>query len=117
MSGSFVQRGEPACADKFTRAEWAIKHGADMVIELPDVFALSCAERFAAGAVRIMNGIGMIDSLCFGSESGNLSELKSAAFGASDGDALAAALDEGVSYPAAMQKRPACSFPRTTFSA
>ena len=104
MSGSFVQRGEPSSADKFTRAEWAIKHGADMVIELPDVFALSCAERFAAGAVRILNGIGMIDSLCFGSESGNLSELKSAAFGASDGDALAAALDEGVSYPAAMQK-------------
>ncbi len=104
MSGSFVQRGEPACADKFTRAEWAIKHGADMVIELPDVFALSCAERFAAGAVRIMNGTGIIDSICFGSESGDLSALRSAAFHTGDGEALAGALDEGVSYPAAMQK-------------
>lgn len=55
MSASFVQRGEPACADKFTRAEWALEGGADMVIELPDLFSVSCAERFASGAVRILS--------------------------------------------------------------
>ena len=104
MSGSFVQRGEPACADKFTRAEWAIRHGADIVIELPDVFALSCAERFASGALRILGGSGIVDSICFGSESGELEELKELAAAGEDGEMLAAALEEGVSYPAAMER-------------
>ena len=104
MSASFVQRGEPACADKFTRAEWAIKHGADLVIELPDVFALSCAERFAAGAMRILGGTGIVDSICFGSESGDLDELKKLAAAGEDGEILAAALEEGVSYPAALAR-------------
>ena len=49
MSGNFVQRGEPACTDKFTRAQWALEAGADLVIELPTVFANASAERFAEG--------------------------------------------------------------------
>ena len=55
MSGNFVQRGEPACTDKFTRAQWALEAGADLVIELPSVFAVASAERFASGAVRLLH--------------------------------------------------------------
>lgn len=102
MSGSFVQRGEPACADKFTRAEWAIDHGADMVLELPDVFALSCAERFASGAVRILAGTGTVDSICFGSESGDMEHLKRAALSEGDPEAFFEAISKGLSYPAAL---------------
>ncbi|MBO4848775.1 MAG: nucleotidyltransferase family protein [Clostridia bacterium] len=102
MSGSFVQRGEPACADKFTRAEWAVTNGADIVIELPDVFALSCAERFAKGAVRILAGAGLADVLSFGSETGSMEKLKLAADSIPDHETLAEALNEGKSYPRAV---------------
>ena len=53
MSGSFVQRGEPALFDKWTRASWALNGGADCVVELPALYALSSAEGFAGGAVRL----------------------------------------------------------------
>lgn len=70
MSGNFTQRGEPAVLDKFTRARHAVLAGADMVIELPTVFATANAETFATGAVKILNSLGVVDGLCFGVESG-----------------------------------------------
>ena len=70
MSGNFTQRGEPAVLDKFTRARHAILAGADMVIELPTVFATSNAEVFAKGAVSIIDSLGICENLCFGVESG-----------------------------------------------
>ena len=70
MSASFVQRGEPAAFDKFTRTAMALQGGADMVLELPDILSLSCAERFALGGVRILSASGIADRLCFGSEAG-----------------------------------------------
>ena len=79
MSGNFVQRGEPAILDKYTRTLAALTCGADMVIELPTVFALGSADIFADGAVRIINSIEDMSILSFGSESGNLSELTQAA--------------------------------------
>ena len=57
MSGNFTQRGETAIADKYTRATHAIKAGADVVIELPTVFATAPAEIFAKGAMKIINAI------------------------------------------------------------
>ena len=75
MSPNFVQRGECAIFDKFTRAEIAIKNGVDLVIELPSVYAISCAENFANGAIKIINSMGCVDFLSFGSESGELSLL------------------------------------------
>ncbi|MBE7058578.1 MAG: nucleotidyltransferase family protein [Ruminococcaceae bacterium] len=69
MSGNFVQRGEPAVFDKWARAEMALKCGADMVLELPSVYALSSAEYFAAGAVDILNKTGVVTHISFGSES------------------------------------------------
>ncbi len=102
MSGDFVQRGEPAVADKFTRAIWALRSGADMVIELPEVFSVACAERFASGAVRILAGSGLLDALCFGSESGDLGLLRKVSESEPDPNALRAALALGQSYPKAM---------------
>ena len=76
MSGSFVQRGEPAIVDKWTRAEMAIKNGVDLVVELPFTYAVQTAELFASGATRILEEMGIVDSLVFGSESGNIDNLK-----------------------------------------
>lgn len=67
MSGNFVQRGEPSIVDKWSKAEVAIKCGFDMVIELPTVYAISSAENFAQGAIKILEAFGDV-SLSFGSE-------------------------------------------------
>ena len=68
MSGNFVQRGENAILDKYTRAKHALKAGADIVIELPTVFATSPAELFATGAIHILSSIPAVKTLCFGAE-------------------------------------------------
>lgn len=75
MSGNFLQRGEPALFDKFTRAELAVRNGVDLVIELPTMFACQSAEIFASGAVNTLNSLNCIDSICFGSEEGNVDTL------------------------------------------
>lgn len=79
MSGNFVQRGEPAALDKYIRAEAALKNGADLVIELPALHALSCAERFAGGGVLTAAGIDGVTHLSFGSECGDIAILNRAA--------------------------------------
>lgn len=71
MSGNFVQRGESAVMDKYTRARHAIEAGADIVVELPTVFATSNAELFAKGAIRLLSSIPAVTSLCFGAENAN----------------------------------------------
>ena len=68
MSGNFVQRGEAAVLDKFTRAKHAVTAGADVVIELPTVFATSNAELFAKGAISVLSSIRSVSTLCFGAE-------------------------------------------------
>ncbi|MGG7057537.1 nucleotidyltransferase [Clostridium nigeriense] len=75
MSGNFVQRGEPALIDKWKRAEMALLNGVDLVIELPTFYALSSAEFFASGAIKILNSIGVVNNIFFGSESGNIELL------------------------------------------
>lgn len=108
MSGSFVQRGEMAAFDKWTRAEEAVKNGVSLVVELPAVFACSSAEYFARGGVGVLEGFGCIDHLAFGSESGDLAELRqAAAFLDNHEDELhrqvSALMKEGMSYPRARQ--------------
>lgn len=76
MSGNFTQRGEAAIADKFIRAQMALKAGADLVLELPLPFATASAERFAQGAVSLFHHTGMIDTLSFGSECGDIALLQ-----------------------------------------
>ncbi|MCL2114374.1 MAG: nucleotidyltransferase [Streptococcaceae bacterium] len=68
MSGNWVQRGEPAIFDKWTRAEMALRCGADLVVELPTTVSVQAADFFAAGSVKILANLG-IDTLLFGSES------------------------------------------------
>lgn len=75
MSGNFTQRGEIAIADKYKRAEWATLGGVDLVIELPFPYSMSSAELFAKSAVSIINSLGVVDYLSFGSEMGDIREL------------------------------------------
>ena len=74
MSGDFVQRGEPAVFDKFSRASQAVKNGADLVVELPLPWSLSSAEYFAKGGVSILEALGA-DCIAFGSECGDIDAL------------------------------------------
>ncbi len=75
MSGNFVQRGEPAIYNKHSRCQMAIECGADLVIELPVVFATSGASFFAKAAVGLLDSLGVVDYICFGSESGQIDSL------------------------------------------
>lgn len=76
MSGSFTEQGNVAVLDKFTRAKLAIENGADLVIELPTIYATSSAENFARGAVNILNSLGCITHLAFGAETDNIDSLQ-----------------------------------------
>lgn len=106
MSGDFVQRGEPAILDKYSRAKMALSAGADLVLELPVSAALSSADHFARGAVAILDAIGVVDELWFGSEAGEIDAfLKPASILAEEPDdyrkLLRDGLSQGLSYPAA----------------
>lgn len=104
MSGDFVQRGAPAMMNKYLRTESALRSGADIVLELPVYYALGSAEYFASGAIALLDKLGVTDTLCFGSECGDInllsefaSELlsESKKFKAS----LNLHLKSGISYP------------------
>lgn len=75
MSGHFLQRGEPAIADKWTRAQMALRNGVDLVFELPAVYATQNAQTFAYGSVSLLDQLHSVDCLCFGSESENLQAM------------------------------------------
>ena len=75
MSGSFVQRGEAAIFDKWSRGEMALRGGVDLVIELPFVYSCQPAEIFSFGAINTLNNLGIIDGICFGSELGSSDAL------------------------------------------
>lgn len=79
MSGDFVQRGEAAAFDKFTRAEAAVRCGVSLVIELPLPWSLSSAEGFARGGVGLLGAAGVVDTLSFGSESADLPAMQATA--------------------------------------
>ena len=75
MSGNWVQRGEAALADKWTRTALALHQGVDLVVELPTPWAVSSAEPFARGGVGLLTATGVVDTLSFGSEAGALPPL------------------------------------------
>lgn len=79
MSGNFLQRGEPAITNKWTRTEMALNMGVDLVIELPVAYACQPAEWFAYGAISALDQTGVVDVICFGSESGEIEWLKALA--------------------------------------
>lgn len=88
MSGHFTQRGDPALLSKWARAEMALRCGADAVFELPALFAVRDAERFARGGVGLLTALGVVTHLGFGSETGDLDALTAAAARVAEGDAV-----------------------------
>ncbi len=108
MSSSFVQRGDIAIFDKWTRAKAAIKNGADLVLELPIRYSISSAKDFSKGAVEILNATNIVDSLVFGSEIGDIDVLKKTSeILLNETDSISkeikSLLDKGVSFPVAVQ--------------
>ena len=108
MSGNFVQRGDTALVDKWTRAEMALKNGIDLVIELPTIYSVSSAENFADGAVKIFNSLGVVDFLSFGSEIGEITPLNDVATVLYNepkefSSLITAQLKSGLSYPRARE--------------
>ena len=79
MSGDFVQRGEPAIFSKELRTKWALENGADAVFLLPACYSTASADLFAYGAITLLDKMGCVDYLCFGSESGDIEKLKECA--------------------------------------
>ena len=76
MSGNFVQRGAPALINKYKRAEMALQNGADLVLELPKYYATASAEYFAMGGISLLDKLGVVTNLSFGSECGDLAVLE-----------------------------------------
>lgn len=107
MSGNFVQRGEPAILPKAERVSAALAGGADLVLELPLPWAMASAEIFSFSAVSILDSLGCVDTLSFGSEEGDI-ELLSKAVDTLESDRfsglLRVYLDMGISFPDARQR-------------
>lgn len=108
MSGDYVQRGTPAFMPKRLRAEMALRCGAGAVFELPVCYATGSAEYFALGAVSLLDRLGIVDCICFGSECDDLKAMQKAAdilLEEPEGykELLRQYLKEGKSFPAARQ--------------
>ncbi len=107
MSGNFVQRGEVAIIDKWARAKLAVLSGADLVLELPVGVSTSTAQNFSLGSVKILNALGCVDSLCFGSECGsieNLITISDVILSEKFKDTIKVYLDDGISFATAREK-------------
>ena len=106
MSGDFVQRGTPAIFSKFHRAQWAVMCGADIVFELPSMFAVSSAEYFASGGIRLLHALGC-DSISFGASHTQVEDLVSVAKALdhpNTQELLRTFLSQGYSYGTALRK-------------
>ncbi len=106
MSPNVVQRGEFACVDKFKRTKWALEAGIDLVIEMPSVFVLQNADIFAKVGIDILNRLN-VETVVFGSESGDLSHLKTIAeIMRTDvyNQRVKTLIKEGFSYPTSTDK-------------
>ncbi|WP_067728276.1 nucleotidyltransferase [Oceanobacillus damuensis] len=108
MSGNFLQRGEPAVIDKFHRASAALQTGIDIILELPYIYAVQHSDLFADGAVKTLSEAG-VSSICFGSESGSISNFKTSYYYFKEKESefkitLKQFLDQGLSYPEASKR-------------
>ena len=107
LSGSFTQRGGAAICPPTVRAEMALRGGADLVLELPLPFAAASAEAFARGGVETLTATGVVDTLCFGSETGEAKLLRRMAR-ALEGEAFQQTLrrfaSQGLPFAAARQQ-------------
>ena len=108
ISGNFVQRGNTSIVDKWTKAEMALLGGVDLVLELPTIYSISSAENFADGAIKILNSLQIVDSISFGSESGDINLLETIAdvFYSEPKEYVSLLnheLSKGISYPKARE--------------
>ncbi|MFD2043997.1 nucleotidyltransferase [Ornithinibacillus salinisoli] len=108
MSGNFLQRGEPAVMDKYHRTKAALQTGIDIMLELPYTYAVQSSNLFAKGSVRTLNEVG-VDSICFGSESGDIAPFLSGYETRMKKEStykefLTKALDKGLSFPEASKE-------------
>lgn len=107
MSGNFVQRGDFAILTKWDRARTALQNGVDLVIELPTPFAIKSAEGFAYSGVSIINSLGCVDKIAFGTENDNIFELENVAellLDEKTNRMIDEELKKGMSYPSARKK-------------
>lgn len=107
MSGNYVQRGDVAMIDKFARAKSAVANGVDLVIEMPVVYSLSSANFFARAGVMMLGALGCVDGISFGSECGDMELLKNAAMAsinASKPEKIKPLVEQGMSFPQAIQQ-------------
>lgn len=114
MSGSFVQRGEPALFDKWTRAQWAIQHGIDAVIELPVLCTIQSADKFAEAAVFLLHSLGCTH-IAFGTESFSISNLEKIVqwtLNPCFDELFHQFLDEGNTYSISIDKAISIKFPQ-----
>ena len=108
ISGNFTQRGSTSVIDKWSKAKMALQNGIDLIIELPVLYSISSSENFADGAIKILNSLGIIDCLSFGSETPDIAVLDSIADILCNEPKdykilLAAELDKGLSFPKARE--------------
>lgn len=108
MSGNFVQRGQTALIDKWTRTKMCLENGIDLVIELPTIYATSSSENFAYGAMKILDSLGVVDFLSFGSENCDIDILNNIATVFYEepkqfSGLLAHELKKGISFPKARE--------------
>lgn len=106
MGGDFTQRGNPAIVDKYTRTQMALMGGADLVVELPLYYAVGSAEFFASGSVALLDKLGVVDNLVFGSECGDINILNDIADILNNNkeelhNLIRTKMKEGLAYPTA----------------
>ena len=109
IGGNFTQRGETSLVDKWTKAEMALANGADLVIELPVLYATSSAENFADGAIKILNSLNVVNYISFGTETESINKLNIIANLLYEEpkeykDLLETSLKKGISYPRAREE-------------
>ncbi len=107
MSGNYVQRGDVAMIDKFARAKTAVANGVDLVVEMPVVYSLSSANFFARAGVMMLGALGCVDGISLGSECGDIELLKNAAMAsinASKPEKIKPLVEQGMSFPQAIQQ-------------
>ena len=79
ITGNFAQRGNTSLVNKWVKTQMALENGVDIVLELPTIYSISSAENFAEGAIKVLDSLKIVDTLCFGTETGDFAALNNIA--------------------------------------